>query len=228
MAYYPSQYPPRNNNSHGTYPAAPGSRNPYGGNRSRYPQVPQAQYPPAQTNPHMPQRISSHNRGGKEHASPIIPGAAQQMDDEFVLYVLPNHKPSQRAQHLASQSDRVKITNINDLKGTCLPSWLDGAPLLHNEKTGKNFKGTMAITRLEEIKQNEVMPYDNAGKSIGYDNGSNQASTHTKGGSSMFIDPYLDDESLYADRGKKVTENDMQILLQKRNAQNQRFATKSH
>ena len=126
MAYYPSQRNTSSSASHGSYPAAPSSHNPYGGGGGRYPQASETHFPPAQVNPHMSQRAPRNRApgpemggGGGQGASPMIPGAAKEQDDEYILYIIPDHTPSQKAHQLASKSDKVKIENIHNLKKYC-------------------------------------------------------------------------------------------------------------
>ena len=202
--------------SYGGYPAAEN------GGGGRYPPAAEVPYPHADVYPTMPKRAGVPGPSLPMNAG----GAVKEQEDKYILYGLPNHKPSQKAHQLASLCDKVKIQNINDLQRNRLPPWLNGAPILYNEKDGQIYKGIMAIRQLEAITQQQLMPYDNGSQRIGFDNGSNQASANLRGSTSMAIDPYLDDASLYPEQNNKVTENDIQLLMQKRNSQNQRFAAK--
>lgn len=65
------------------------------------------------------------------------------------LYVYPSDRPSQTAMRLARDIADVEVIDISKEKE--LPPYVDGVPLLADEKT--EWRGTACLNRLKELKE---------------------------------------------------------------------------
>lgn len=74
---------------------------------------------------------------------------------DYILYVLPNDKGSNRA------IDIVRLSNLNvhfqDVTKIQRPVWLDGVPILAQRQSGFIWKGSHALNQLKYLTQNIVL-----------------------------------------------------------------------
>ena len=147
----------------------------------------------------------------------------------FILYIIPNDRPSQSAHRLAAQfTNQIYICNILSIPKLQRPTWVNGVPTLVDNEKQIAYRGSEALKQLEKFQEDSFMqgigssPSGGSGHgghfdaTTGYGSPVVTASCNVTAASGCTVeDPFLDDEKKYTNSGK-VDESAINLYVAKR------------
>ena len=164
-------------------------------------------------------------------------------EEEYVLYVGYDRADptrsrfcpgSRRAIEIIDNEDlpaRVTVQSVDALRETMatLPDWLRGTPTLVSRKSRTAMRGTAAIEHLQEVARSRGAAGDRTDGGDRMDGGGSGPAAHSldgmvAAGEMAFLgaesnfEPLQEDDPSKYDDSRKVTDNDLQRLLERRKA----------
>lgn len=156
-------------------------------------------------------------------------GAAERMG-EYVLYVGYDRSDRSRFCHgsrraieivdRAGVQDRVTVQSVDALRESmgALPTWLSGTPTLVSRATRKAMRGTAAVEHLQELVASGAEEGGEAAAAPGEIQGLVAAGEAMHLGTEQNFEPLPKDDPDKYDDSRKITDADLQRLLDRRKA----------
>lgn len=99
--------------------------------------------------------VGGHGRARRPSKQQL---SGDDFEEEFLLFVHPRDKNSQRSVRLLQQgsfADQVKINNICHIPAKFLPEFVDGVPILADMRERTLYKGSNCLSEIKRRSENE-------------------------------------------------------------------------